>query len=320
MLTFHEERLTGIGGSDAPLICGKSSFGGPADVYMQKLELEPPLESNERMEAGTRFEPAITEWWSDYRGIKVVKPEEMLRHPKYPHMICHVDGLLYNGSEAPIGLLEVKNVGVNKAKEWGDEGDQIPQHVIIQCMHNLFVASGHFGIDFQSCEVAAMIGGNEPRFNLSVLRDEKLIEALVAIEGDFWEQNVKAGVPPTVDGSEGSARLIRALYPDSNELVMEADDVLNVAAILFMGLRDQIGELTERQNEHKNTMMLAMKESGALMTDVGKFTYKKSKDGQKTDWKGICKELTVSQEIIDAFSEFKPGTRSLRPPRSKKEK
>ena len=125
MSQFHEERLTGIGGSDAPLVCGESSFGNAHDVYLQKKQLAPPIESNDRMEAGTRFESAITDWWSDHRGIKVVKPEEMLRHPKYPWMVCHVDGLLYENEDLslPTGVLEVKNVGIEKVKEWGDADD-----------------------------------------------------------------------------------------------------------------------------------------------------------------------------------------------------
>ena len=79
-----------------------------------------------------------------------------------------------------------------------------------------------------------------------------------------------------------------------------------------------IDELEERQNEHKNIMMLFMEEAGVLLSDSGRFTFKKSKDGTKTNWNKLDDDLGYSAADLARFTKDKQGHRSFRPPQRKK--
>ena len=50
MSKLTDERRKGLGGTDAAKVLGLSRFGGPADLYMEKLGLSAELVQTEAME------------------------------------------------------------------------------------------------------------------------------------------------------------------------------------------------------------------------------------------------------------------------------
>lgn len=316
---FLAKRMTGIGGSDAAKLCGKSPFGTSHNVYMDKLGLSEPLAMSNRMEAGLRLEPVIADWYADERGATLIE-STMLRHPEYGFMIAHPDRFVINGSAAkPAGLLEIKTTDIGFAWMWGEpDSDEIPEAYNLQCQHYMAVSN------CQWCDVAVLIGGNDFRI-YRVPRNDKLIQALITIEGDFWRDHVLTKTPPEIDGSESAKKMLAAIYPMHVDEEKLADEKVHVFATRFLELRTQIDELEanklECENEIKNFLELA----SVLKGPEYRFTWKRTKDSVKTDWKATARELAdfyvdpdkMLAETSAKYSEPKPGYRRFTPPRRK---
>ena len=84
---FQEERLSGLGGSDAAAIAGENPYKSALQVYMEKVGLH-KVEETEAMYWGTAIEPAIRTRYekvaADRYGDKVVviPPPLFYRHQK----------------------------------------------------------------------------------------------------------------------------------------------------------------------------------------------------------------------------------------------
>lgn len=322
---FHEERRTGVGGSDAAAVCGMSQFSDQHRVWLEKTDRKKPETVRaDRLEAGVRLEAAIAEWFQDKVltpiGQILLKPKMMLRHPEYPWMICHLDGAIYDKDMLegpPISIAEVKNVALDQAWLWGDKADEIPKAYNIQCQHNMIVASGHFKTDIRHCKVPVMVGGNQPRFDLFVDRDEKLCEALIKIEKDFMHDYVEKDVPPPLDGSKGAGEVLAAKFPTHDELEIVALAPDNEWAEKFLRFRDEADKLERWMEEARNHLIESIGENAAIMTSFGRFTWKAQKR-RTIDGKALAEHFGVEKDVLEdkftKISEF----RRFNPPRRKK--
>jgi len=61
--------------------------------------------------------------------------------------------------------------------------------------------------------VAVLIGGNNFKW-LFIERDEELIDFLIQLESTFWG-HVQSNVPPSLDGTDASAKFLKSRFPDS---------------------------------------------------------------------------------------------------------
>lgn len=310
--TFTENRRTGIGGSDIAALFGLSTWMGPIGVYNSKLGIGDDVEAPEHAQAGNYMEPGIRQQFVDKSGLRVEKPEEMCRHLELSHRICHLDGVAYNGGSDPVGITEFKNVDRSKAKLWGEAGtDDVPKDVGLQCQNNLFVAANFYGVDFKICHVNACFGGN--KFVPYRIEPHKGIQNRIAeVVDDMWFNHVLKELPPPIDGSEGAKALLKSMYPvdSGEELLAEAKDLVLVDE--FFKSEAAMKEAKATLDLLKNRIIERIAHHSFFSGPGFKFTYKKTKDGQKTDWKGLCAELEFTPEQLAKFTEFKSGYRSLR--------
>lgn len=313
---FLANRMTGIGGSDAAKLCGLSPFGTAHDVYMDKLGLSEATPMSGRMEAGLRLEPVIADWYSDQRNAKLAE-SAMLRHPEHDFMIAHPDRFVVNGNpDKPDGLLEIKTTDIRFAWMWGEpDSDEIPQAYNLQCQHYIAVTN------CQWCDVAVLIGGNDFRI-YRVPRNDKLIRGLVVIEGDFWRDHVLTKTPPEIDGSESAKKMLAALYPSHVDEKKLADENVHAFATRFLQLRSQIDELEAGKLECENEIKNFLGTASVLSGPEYRFTWKRTKDGVKIDWKAAARELAgdnddLFAEVSARHSEPKLGYRRFTPPRRK---
>ncbi|MED3865229.1 lambda-exonuclease family protein [Priestia megaterium] len=199
-------RQTGIGGSDAAAIAGVANpkYSSKFKTFQSKtnpiVEIEPP---GEYAEMGHLLEPIIRQRFKDKNPhLKVYQSHFMWRSSKYPFMLANVDGLIKDPKKG-WGVLECKNMSEHRLKEFGTE--EIPIEFIIQGSHYMEVLN----LDF--CIYAVFIGGNKYReFHLQ--RDDALIDALVQLEQDFWENHILTGIAPDPDGSEASGKALASMY------------------------------------------------------------------------------------------------------------
>lgn len=194
---WHEERRSGIGSADAPIILGLSSFATPLDVYLEKVGEGEPREDTAFTEWGRRLEPVIAQAASDQLGIAFEHWRPAVRNRTWPRAFAHLDRRARAGDE--MVALECKS-GM-RTQGWLDPGtysitvahEVIPPDYAVQVGHQL-LASGYAAV-----YVAALLGYRDFR-TYRFERDEAWLDDLLADEREWWTQHVEAGVPPDPDG------------------------------------------------------------------------------------------------------------------------
>lgn len=242
----HEEwlqwRRRGIGGSDAAAIAGLSPWKSPVAVWLEKTGQVEPVEPGEAAYWGTVLEDVVAQEFSKRTGMRVRRRNAILRHPQYEWMIANVDRMLVGSSEG----LECKTTSAYQAKEW--EGDEIPAQYIIQVQHYMAVTGA------KAWWLAVLIGGQ--RFvHKRIERDDELIQQLIEIERDFWENHVVPGVPPELDGSPASTELLKRMYPTAKQattfLPSEARELIQQLESVKVELKLLEGQKAECENKLK---------------------------------------------------------------------
>lgn len=203
----HEEwlkwRQKGIGGSDAAAIAGLNPWKSPIAVYLEKLgETQVGQIDNERMRIGRDLEDYVARRFSEATGFKVRRRNAILQHPEHDFMLANIDRQIVGKNEG----LECKVTNSYAKKEWEQE---IPLHYEIQCHHYMAVTG------YSAWWIAVLIG-NEKFVYKKIERDEEIINYLIQIEKDFWENHVLKREMPAPDGSKAAEELIKNMYPESN--------------------------------------------------------------------------------------------------------
>ena len=180
-------RKGGIGGSDAGAICGLNPYRTAIQVYTDKRTDEIEEFDNEAMREGRDLEEYVARRFMEETGKKVRRANAMFYDEEKPFMLADVDRMIVGENAG----LECKTASPFSADKWED--DKIPLSYQIQCYHYMSVMNA------DRWYVAVLIYGTE--FKVYCLeRDEEMIQNLVHIEVDFWNNHVQAGVIPAPDG------------------------------------------------------------------------------------------------------------------------
>lgn len=203
-------RNSGVGASESAALFGLSPWLSEFALWAEKSGAIPREDSgSEAMRWGLLLEAPIATAYGDDTGRKLWTPPnpycvavdramEFLRATP-DRWIIEAEG--HDGR----GVLEIKNVDGSKSGQW-EEGP--PIHVQVQVQHQLAVTG------FTWAAVAALIGGNRLK-TWDVERNEDFINELRAKVAEFWAR-VQAKEAPSADGSEATARAIKALHPRDN--------------------------------------------------------------------------------------------------------
>lgn len=123
-------------------------------LFMEKSgRVAPDFESNERMEAGKHFEPAIARWAGEKWAWKLRNVRRYLRHDYVPRWGASLDFETYK--REPV---EIKNVDTSVFRsEWIVDGDDLvpPMFINLQLQHEIGVT------DAKSGWLVACVGGNK---------------------------------------------------------------------------------------------------------------------------------------------------------------
>ena len=118
-------------------------------------------------------------------------------------MLANVDRLIV-GEDAG---LECKTASAYSADKWKD--GHIPESYEIQCHHYMAVT----GAD--AWYIACVILGREFVWR-KIERDESVIQMLIEVEKDFWNNNVLAKKMPAPDGSEAADKILSEYFRNSD--------------------------------------------------------------------------------------------------------
>jgi putative phage-type endonuclease len=200
----HAERANGIGGSDAAAVLGLSRWRTPLDVYLAKKKpAENRVAETEPMRWGTLLEPVVRQEFAEKTGRVITLPEGTIRHPKYPFMLAHPDGVSTDGR-----LYEGKTA--RSAEEWGESGSsQIPQEYCIQVQHYMAV------MGLPVADVAVLIAGNDFR-TYEIPADPEMQALIIEGEEAFWDRLEREEAPTPDFNAGGVLQLVRRLYPGTN--------------------------------------------------------------------------------------------------------
>jgi len=199
-------RRKGIGGSDAAAILGVSPFNTARDLYYDKLGIVSATDEEAnwvQKEVGHLLEDLVAKIFSKKTGFKIYQIKKMFYHPDYPYMLADLDYFveLPDGKKA---ILEIKTTNYNATGNWWLDGKEVvPVNYEIQGRHYMAV------MNIDRVYYCCLYGNTEDEVIIRHIdRDEMFEQELIFLEGDFWENNVKAKNPPP--------------YLENGELILES--------------------------------------------------------------------------------------------------
>jgi putative phage-type endonuclease len=285
-----EERLAGLGATDVAAIVGVSKYATPIDVYLEKRGEQPPKEQTARMRMGQLLEDAIADAYSEQTGRRLARMGVVF-HRDYPHLFVHPDRRIVGEP----GLVEIKATMHAREYEHG-----VPAGVAVQCQWQMAL-TGRLFVD------VVVLGGThgieEP---IRVDRDQELIDALIDVANRFWHENVLAGVPPAVDGSDSYRRYLAERRRETEvELVATAEVQLVLEELA------QATVAQKRAEAHvellKNRIREAMGDATRLVSPRAVVTWRT--EAPRTPWKELCLALAAEFGIdIDQRAEALKAT------------
>lgn len=289
----HEEwllhRKKGIGGSDAGAICGLNPFKSAVAVYLDKTSDVTEKSDNEAMRQGRDLEQYVAERFVEETGKKVRRANAIFLHPDHDFMFANVDRLIV-GEDAG---LECKTASAYAADKWKD--GKIPPEYELQCHHYMAVTGA------KAWYIACVILGKGFVWQ-KIERDEEVIQMLVELEADFWNNNVLAEKMPSPDGSVAAEEIIKEKYtastPDKQIELFGFDEKLK--------RRKEISELEDRLKKEKAQIEQEIKVymDDAERAESGQFSVSwKSVESNRIDSNRLKKEYPdVYQKCIKTSS------------------
>lgn len=246
------ERIGYIGSSDAAAILGLSRWKTPLQVWGEKSGNLPLDNAGNELakELGNELEDVCARLFERRTGKKVQRMNQTVFHPKHSFIAANIDRRVV-GEDA---LLEIKTAGAWAAKGW--KGEEIPQEVICQVMHQLLVTGKSYG--YACC----LIGGNQDFKWQRIDRDEPIIQKMLSREIEFWEKYVVPKVMPmqiTADDGE----TLYSLFPSGQGEESEAIELGDDADRLIESIKSQQQDaavLSDQIEKSKNELKAMLKD------------------------------------------------------------
>lgn len=243
-------RTQGIGGSDVSVIVGINQYKSIFQLWMEKTGLMiPEVEDNEYIHFGNVLEPIVRQEFMRRTGIKVRQKKSIIQHPNYSFMFANVDGVIYE--EDGISIFEAKTASAFKAKEWDNH---VPKEYQLQIQHYMAVTGA------KRTYIAALIGGNQFVYHI-VERDEELINLIIRMEKQFWDNHVLNNIPPEIDGSSATTEYLNNKYRTTVKNVIELPRETLDLLYEYDDLTEQIKGLNTKKDVITNKLKDYLKEN-----------------------------------------------------------
>lgn len=306
-------RRGGVGASEIAALAGISKWATPIAIYEAKV-LGHELESTYAMELGTEFEAPIARIWArrERRYIAIV---DTLQHPTKPFALATPDRGVYLTKEArgdgrakktslarAEKILQVKSTNWRLRHLWGDEGtDSIPDEYVAASHWEGAVAGVSmvdFAVDFDKTKLGTY----------RVMVDLGIFEALYEIAERFMVDHVLARVPPPPDASERYGEFLSRVFPREVkadlDVVQDTEQDVLQAVELYAKLKAGEKRLESILRLARNKITARIGGSAGIAGPFGKITWKKTKDGAKTNWKAVADEsMRIAALVVQTMPE-----------------
>ena len=297
---WHEERRTGLGGSDAPVVVLGEYYGKTDhDLFLEKTgAIAPDDYDSPDIRRGLRQEPIAAQVYEEISGYKVRRVKKILRHKERPYILANIDREILGLDGAP---LEIKCPRAMTFRKYQMEG--IPEGIQIQGAHYLAVkGKGQVIFAIFCAELDEML-------IVPVERDQELINLILDKESEFWSY-VEAGEFPELPAPKPLD-----LLPIGGELVKVDTAEWVKAAAAFWTARGIKEEAIALEDEAKAKIIKLMGEHD-VVEGAGLRVYHREQAGRKSfDKKAL--QAAHPEINIDDFYKVGEPFRSFRPYRIK---
>jgi putative phage-type endonuclease len=288
-------RKNGIGGSDAAAIAGINPWKSPLAVYLDKTKEQDQNEDNEQMRIGRDLEDYVAKRFSEATGLKVRRCNSILQHPEHHFMLANIDRDIVGKNEG----LECKTTNSYAKSQW--DGEKIPPQYEIQCHHYMAVTG------YKAWWIAVLIG-NEKFIYKKIERDEEIIDYLIRIEKDFWENYVLKSIMPSPDGSDNAQELINEKFsytiPNSSIFIDPNTKDFNEKVSRYDEINGLIDKLEQEKKQIAQEIQLIMGENEVLYFGNRKITWKLI-NSSKFDSKAFKKDYPELYEKYAKASAYR---------------
>lgn len=250
------DRRTFIGGSDAPVIIGLSSWKSPYELYLEKTGQapQPDLSEVERVQWGVLLEDVVAKEFARRQEVKIQRVNQRQVSKKYPWMVAQIDRRIVGG-----GFLEVKTTDISQSPQWGPEDtEEIPPTYYTQVQHQLMVTGQEFS------KVAVLIGGNRMK-TYTIGRNEEFIDALEKAEVLFWQQVQTMTPPEPISPDEAALRWSR-----TKEAPVEGTPLHGALAAQYVAIGEEIKQKEAEQDSIKLALQKVLQDLGDTLMVNGR--------------------------------------------------
>lgn len=260
----RKERVKFIGSSDAAAVLGLSRWKSPLAVWGAKTGFIPdePVE-NLATEVGNELEDLCAKLFERRTGKKVHRVNETVFHPNYPFIAANLDRRVV-GEDA---ILEIKTAGAWAAKDW--LGEDMPQEVILQVMHQLAVTGCSHGY------ACILVGGNQSFDWRRIDRDPIIIGEMMKKEAAFWTTYVEPKVMPQIV-TKNDGDVLYKLFPrgqdEANPMQLDDEAVRIIEGL--QALKTDLRTLEGAIEKEENVLKLRLGDKAAGVAGNFKVTWK----------------------------------------------
>lgn len=262
----HKEWLTlrkkSIGGSDAAAVVGMSQWASPVTVYIDKTSEAIDESTSEAMRLGTDLEGYVAQRFTEATGKKVRNDNFMYSHDNYNFITANIDRVVVGENAG----LECKTM--NNYSNYDFDAGEVPQNYFCQCQHYMAV----MGYDRMYLCILVFQRGV---YTITIERDQKFIDDMIAAEVAFWNDNVVARVMPAPDDSDATQKAIGEMWPQSNGKSKVIGN-LDTLCRKLSHVQEAKEMLEKQEKEIKNTLRAELEDYESSEGIEYKVTYKTS--------------------------------------------
>ena len=205
--SWLQYRKQGIGGSDAGAVCGLNPYRTAIQVYYDKTSDSIEKIDNEAMRQGRELEEYVARRFREASGKRVRRANAIFYDEKNPFMLADVDRMIVGENAG----LECKTASPYSEEKWRD--DKIPLSYQLQCYHYMSVCNA------DAWYIAVLIYGRDFKY-YRIERDDEVIENLIRIEKEFWNEYVLKRIIPDPDGSKTADAAIAERFKESKSVTI----------------------------------------------------------------------------------------------------
>ena len=269
-----QSRTSFIGASEVGACLGISHWRTPVDLWLEKTGRTKPFEGNELTKAGHKLEHAVSLYFEEESGHRVIKKtteEYSVIHPIHDFIRCHPDREYFRTDGGGRGALELKTKYFNTP----EKGD-LPLDWYCQNQYQM----GLLKLEHGSIAWLAFHFG--PTFDYEEFGfDPQLFEWIVNKVGEFWHDYVIKDTPPPMQNTSD----VLSLFPShvKGKSIEATDETLKQ----IHGLKEIKVKLSSLQADfdHLSEPIKMLMEDAERLTYAGKdvLTWRKAKDSVRVD-------------------------------------